>query len=105
LNRHGLVRIPVRYRPWQTGYDYFDHWRRDDTWLLTQALQADAEARGDINWDGVALNAIQTRVYRSTNCSGLDKGRSSDGFCGTRMADAPQDSPQGNLCVKPWQVC
>lgn len=60
--------IPPRYGPWQTCYDRFVRWRRDGTWLrLLHALQADADARGDIDWDGAALDATHIKAHRSAS--------------------------------------
>lgn len=58
--------IPSRYGPWQTCYDRFVRWRRDSTWLrLLQTLQAQADARGAIDWDGATLDATHVKAHRS----------------------------------------
>lgn len=58
--------IPSRYGAWQTCYDRFVRWRRDGTWLrILQTLQAQADARGDIDWDGAALDATHVKAQRS----------------------------------------
>jgi transposase len=59
--------IPARYGPYQTCYDRFTRWGRDGTWLrILQALQADADARGDLDWDGAALDATHIKAHRAS---------------------------------------
>lgn len=54
--------VPERYGPWQTCYDRFVRWQRDGTWLrLLQTLQAQTDARGEIDWDGAALTRRTSR--------------------------------------------
>jgi transposase len=58
--------VPERYGPWQTCYDRFVRWRRDGTWLrLLQTLQSQADARGEIDWEGAALGSMHIKVHRS----------------------------------------
>ena len=40
---------------------------RDGTWqCILQALQAEADARGDIDWDGAALDATHIKAHRAS---------------------------------------
>ena len=58
--------VPPRYGPHQTGYDRFVRWGRDGTWArILQALQADADARGDLDWDSAALDSTHIKAHRS----------------------------------------
>ncbi|MFE7314219.1 transposase [Streptomyces sp. NPDC057555] len=44
--------VPARYGGWQTVYGLFRRWHRDGTWKRILAdLQADADAKGLIDWD------------------------------------------------------
>ena len=38
--------LPARYAPWQTCYDRFVRWRRDDTWDRLLGPHPDQERRG-----------------------------------------------------------
>ncbi len=58
--------VPERYGPWQTCWDRFTRWERDGTWVrLLQTLQAHADAEGDIDWDGAALDSSHIKAHRS----------------------------------------
>ncbi len=58
--------VPQRYGPWQTCWDRFTRWERDGTWQrILQALQAHADAVGDIDWDGAALDSSHAHAHRS----------------------------------------
>ena len=59
--------VPARYGPYQTCYDRFVRWGRDGAWQrILQALQAEADARGDIDWDGAALDATHIKAHRAS---------------------------------------
>lgn len=58
--------VPERYGPWQTLWDRFTRWERDGTWRrILQALQAQADEAGDIDWDGAALDSSYVKAHRS----------------------------------------
>lgn len=58
--------VPVAFGPWQTLYDRFVRWQRDGTWLrILQALQAQADQQGSLDWEGAALDATHIRAHRS----------------------------------------
>ena len=60
--------IPERYGPWQTCWDRFTRWERDGTWQhILQALQAHADAAGDIDWDSAALDSSHIKAHRSAS--------------------------------------
>lgn len=56
--------LPERYGPWETVYGLFRRWQRDGTWkrILT-ALQADADAAGQITWD-VSVDSTVARAHQ-----------------------------------------
>ena len=85
--------VPERYGPWQTCYDRFVRWRRDGTWLrLLQTLQAQADARGEIDWDGAALDSTHIKAHRSATGARHQAARAEKGGIratsgsGTRVA-------------------
>jgi hypothetical protein len=42
-------------------------WGRNGTWLrLLQILQANADARGDVEWDGASLDATHIKAHRAS---------------------------------------
>ena len=58
--------IPERYGPWQTCYDRFTRWSRDGTWqAILTTLQVQADERGEIDWDGAALDSTHIKAHRS----------------------------------------
>lgn len=58
--------IPERYGPWQTCYDRFVRWSRNGTWQqILSLLQTKADANGQIDWDGAALDSTHIKAHRS----------------------------------------
>lgn len=58
--------IPERYGPWQTCYDRFVRWSRNGTWKqILSLLQAQADANGQIDWNGAALDSTHIKAHRS----------------------------------------
>lgn len=58
--------VPTRYGPHQTCSDRLTRWERNGTWQhLLQVLQAHADAVGDIDWDGAALDSTHVKAHRS----------------------------------------
>jgi transposase len=58
--------VPARYGPWQTCYDRFVRWSRNGTWQRVLAsLQATADANGQIDWEGAALDSTHIKAHRS----------------------------------------
>ena len=46
--------------------DRFTRWERDGTWQhILQTLQAHADAVGEIDWDGAALDSSHIKAHRS----------------------------------------
>lgn len=67
--------VPPRYGPWQTCYDRFVRWSRNGLWQrILRQLQAKADASGQIDWDGAALDAAHIKAHRSA--TGARKTRS-----------------------------
>lgn len=57
--------LPEQYGNWQTVYSRFRRWQLSGVWdRILQAVQADADARGDLDWrlhfvDGTVVRAHQ----------------------------------------------
>jgi transposase len=56
--------VPAEYGSWQAAYALFRRWQRDGTWqrVLT-ALQALADAQGQITWD-VSVDSTTARAHQ-----------------------------------------
>lgn len=58
--------IPAQYGPWRTCHDRLTRWERDGTWLrILQHLQGEADALGNIDWHGAAIDSTHIRAHRS----------------------------------------
>ena len=56
--------VPERFGPWQTVYERHQRWSADGTWArLLTAAQADADARGELDWL-VAADSSLMRVHQ-----------------------------------------
>jgi transposase len=79
--------LPERYGPWKTVYSRFQRWRRAGVWdRVLAALQADADAAGEVDWsiqfvDGTAVRAHQHAAGAAgTDAATEGLGRSRGGF-------------------------
>lgn len=54
--------LPARFGPWQSVWKRHAKWSADGTWArLVAALQADADAAGDLDW----LVAVDSTIVRA----------------------------------------
>ena len=74
--------LPERFGPWRTVYSRFRRWQRSGVWeRVLAALQAEADARGELDW---ALHFLDgTTVRAHPHAAGAKKG------AGTRPSAAP----------------
>ena len=57
--------IPERYGPWQTCYDRFVRWTKRGLWgKILQALQAEADAQGELVWTHCSLDGSIVRAHQ-----------------------------------------
>ncbi|MFI1465607.1 IS5 family transposase [Nocardia carnea] len=79
--------IPAVYGPWQTVYGLFRRWQRDGTWesMLT-ALQAHADAAGEIEWT-VSVDSTIARAHQHA------AGARRDPHCQAEPAGGFDDEP------------
>jgi transposase len=57
--------VPAVYGPWETVYSRFRRWRRAGVWdRILAALQADADARGDLDWSLHCVDGSVVRAHR-----------------------------------------
>jgi len=74
--------LPERYGPWRTVYSRFRRWQRAGVWdRVLAALQAEADARGDLDWALHFLDGTTVRAHQSA--AGAKKGAA------TRRSAAP----------------
>jgi transposase len=56
--------LPERYGPWQTVYSRFRRWQRAGVWArVLAALQADGDARGELDWSLHFLDGTTIRAH------------------------------------------
>ena len=64
--------IPERYGPWRTLYSRFRRWQQTGVWdRILAALQEDADARGELDWD---LHFVDGSVVRAHQHAAGAKG-------------------------------
>src|SRR6266478_6340657 len=68
--------LPERYGPWRTVASRFYHWQRAGIWeQLFSAVQAQADAHGQLNWDSHDLDGTMIRAHQPA--AGATKGTQS----------------------------
>jgi transposase len=66
--------LPERYGPWKTVYERHRRWSADGTWDRTlQAVQADADLAGRIDWSMVGVDSTSCRAHQ--HAAGARKAR------------------------------
>jgi len=65
--------LPERYGPWRPVASRFSRWQKAGIWnQLLAAVQAQADADGQINWDIHALDGTMSRAHQ--HAAGATKG-------------------------------
>lgn len=65
--------LPERYGPWESVHTRFRRWREAGVWdRALAALQAEADARGDLDWSLHFLDATNIRAH--PDAAGAKKG-------------------------------
>ncbi len=68
--------LPERYGPWRTVASRFYRWQRAGIWeQLFSAVQAQADARGQMNWDLHYIDGTMIRAHQ--HAAGATKGTQS----------------------------
>lgn len=66
--------LPKRYGPYTTCHDRLLRWQADGTWMkILQAVQAQAEQAGDLDWEEGALDATVVKAHQ--HAAGAAKGQ------------------------------
>jgi transposase len=65
--------LPERFGPWRTVYSRFRRWQRAGVWeRVLAALQADADAAGELDWSLHFLDGTTVRAHQ--HAAGAKKG-------------------------------
>jgi transposase len=96
--------LPERYGPWQTAYSRFRRWQRAGVWeRALVALQADGDARGDLDW---ALHFVDSTVVRAhQSAAGAKKGAASRPSAAAAGASRPRSTsaPRAAASRSSWR--
>jgi transposase len=66
--------VPARYGKWQTVYSRWLRWRDAGVWQrVWEALQQEANQRGDVAWDIPLLDSASVRAHQ--HAAGAKKAR------------------------------
>jgi transposase len=65
--------VPARYGKWDTVYSRFRRWQRAGIWArILAALQAEADERGELDWDLHFVDGTVVRAHQ--HAAGAKKG-------------------------------
>ncbi len=85
--------LPERYGPWQTAYSRFRRWQRAGVWeRVLAALQAEADAAGELDWALHFLDGATVRAHQ--HAAGAKKGAAIKPWAAP-AADSPANSTSG----------
>ena len=83
--------LPERYGPWQSVYTRFRRWQQAGVWgRALAALQAAADARGDLDWSLHFLDGTTIRAH--PHAAGAKKGAATGRSAGAGAASAPSST-------------
>ena len=94
--------LPERYGPWQSAYTRFRRWQRAGVWdRALAALQAAADARGDLDWTLHFLDGTVIRAH--PHAAGAKKGAATKPSGAARAAGGPSSTcgPSGAASPSP----
>jgi transposase len=83
--------LPERYGPWQSAYTRFRRWQRAGVWdRALAALQAEADARGELDWGLHFLDGTTIRAH--PHAAGAKKGAVTKPSGGAAAAGGPSST-------------
>ncbi len=88
--------VPPRFGKWQTVYSRFRRWHAAGIWTrVLAALQAEADARGELDWDLHFLDGSTIRAH--PQAAGAKKGAATRPSAAAAAASAPSSicGPRG----------
>ena len=87
--------LPERYGPWRTVYSRFRRWQRAGVWdRVLAALQAEADARGDLDWALHFLDGTTVRAHQSA--AGAKKGAATRDSAALVAASQPSSTSESS---------
>lgn len=88
--------LPARFGPWRTVYSRFRRWQQAGVWeRALAALQADADATGDLDWARHFLDGTTVRAHQ--HAAGAQKGAATRRSAAPAAASRPRSTsaPRG----------
>ncbi len=83
--------LPERFGPWRTVYSRFRRWQRAGVWeRILAALQAEADARGELDWARHFLDGTTVRAHQ--HAAGAKKGAASKPSAAPAAASRPRST-------------
>jgi transposase len=87
--------LPERYGPWETVYSRFRRWQQAGVWeRVLAALQAEADAVGDLDWSLHFVDGTVTRAHQ--HAAGAKRGAAIKRSGGAGAASAPRSISAAN---------
>ena len=93
--------IPSRYGPWSTCSTRFYRWTQQGIWQKAlQSLQAQAEQKGDLDWDVTALDGSYVKAHPhasgAKDAAGAKMASTKKGGLSQRKASPKNNAPKNN---------
>jgi transposase len=83
--------VPARFGSWRTVYSRFRRWQRAGVWeRALAALQADADATGDLDWAQHFLDGTTVRAHQ--HAAGAQKGAATKPLAAPAAASRPKST-------------
>ena len=96
--------LPARYGPWQSVYTRFRRRQRAGVWArVLAALQAEADARGDLDWSLHFLDGTVIRAH--PHAAGAKKGAATRPSAAAGAASPPSPTPARSGAASPSPGC
>jgi transposase len=92
--------LPERYGPWQSVYTRFRRWQQAGVWdRVLAALQAAADARGELDW---SLHFLDGSVIRAhPHAAGAKKGAATGPSAAATAASRPSSTCAPSAAANP----
>lgn len=93
--------LPDRFGSWKTVYSRFRRWQRAGVWdRVRAALQAAADARGEVDWSAHFLDGTTIRAH--PHAAGAKKGAAITPSAARAAASAPKSTSARSGVANPW---
>ena len=93
--------LPDRFGSWKTVYSRFRRWQRAGVWdRVLAALQAAADARGEVDWSAHFLDGTTIRAH--PHAAGAKKGAATKPSAARAAASAPKSTSAPSAPASRW---